>query len=191
MTGALAALALWTAPLPAAASIAGLYETQQMETAAALELQPGGHFRYALEYGAVSERGEGDWSFDGTAVHLTSNPMPPALHAIAIEAAEQCGRTRLPDIAEPISLKLLLSEVSGRTLYFADEGGGEAAAGAFRPGPAVILTGPEGGFTDEERALVRAAGNSVAVSLGPRILRAETAALAALAAYMALAGDWR
>lgn len=113
------------------------------------------------------------------------------LHAIAIEAAEQCGRTRLPDIAEPISLKLLLSEVSGRTLYFADEGGGEAAAGAFRPGPAVILTGPEGGFTDEERALVRAAGNSVAVSLGPRILRAETAALAALAAYMALAGDWR
>jgi len=84
MTGALAALALWTAPLPAAASIAGLYETQQMETAAALELQPGGHFRYALEYGAVSERGEGDWSFDGTAVHLTSNPMPPALHALEL-----------------------------------------------------------------------------------------------------------
>ena len=69
--------------------------------------------------------------------------------------------------------------------------GGEPAADAFRPGPALILIGPEGGFTEEERAVVRAAPNSVAISLGPRILRAETAALAALAAYMALAGDWR
>jgi 16S rRNA (uracil1498-N3)-methyltransferase len=78
-----------------------------------------------------------------------------------------------------------------RTLYFADESGGEPPADAFQPGPALILTGPEGGFTDEERALVRAAPNVVAISLGPRILRAETAALAALAAYMAIAGDWR
>jgi 16S rRNA (uracil1498-N3)-methyltransferase len=64
-------------------------------------------------------------------------------------------------------------------------------ADAFKPGPALILTGPEGGFTDEERALIRAAPGTVAVSLGPRILRAETAALASLAAYMAVAGDWR
>ena len=113
------------------------------------------------------------------------------LEAIAIEAAEQCGRTRLPEIAQPVPLKALLAGEAGRSLYFADEGGGEPAAGAFRPGPALILTGPEGGFTDEERALVRAAPGAVAVSLGPRILRAETAALAALAAYMALAGDWR
>jgi 16S rRNA (uracil1498-N3)-methyltransferase len=114
------------------------------------------------------------------------------LEAIAIEAAEQCGRTRLPEIAEPRPLKRLLDDLDpGRALYFADEGGGEPAAGAFKPGPALILIGPEGGFTDEERSAVRAAANAVPVSLGPRILRAETAALAALAAYMALAGDWR
>ena len=112
------------------------------------------------------------------------------LEAIAIEAAEQCGRTRLPDIEAPVRLAQLL-EQGGRQLYFADEGGGEPAASAFKPGPATILTGPEGGFTDEERASIRAAPNAVPISLGPRILRAETAALAALAAYMAVAGDWR
>ncbi|NUT00059.1 MAG: 16S rRNA (uracil(1498)-N(3))-methyltransferase [Sphingomonas sp.] len=112
------------------------------------------------------------------------------LESIAIEAAEQCGRTRLPAIEEPVSLAHFL-QAGDRTLYFADEGGGEHAASAFRPGPATILTGPEGGFADEERAAIRAAPNAVAVSLGPRILRAETAALAALAAYMAVAGDWR
>jgi 16S rRNA (uracil1498-N3)-methyltransferase len=114
------------------------------------------------------------------------------LESIAIEAAEQCGRTRLPQIAEPLPLKQLLdSGQPERPLYFADEVGGEAAAGAFKPGAAAILTGPEGGFTDEERASIRAAPGAVAISLGPRILRAETAALAALAAYMAVAGDWR
>jgi 16S rRNA (uracil1498-N3)-methyltransferase len=114
------------------------------------------------------------------------------LKAIAIEAAEQCGRTRLPEIAEPVSLSQLLKQREGaRTLYFADEAGGEPAASAFQPGPAMLLTGPEGGFTDEERAAIRAAPEAVPISLGPRILRAETAALAALAAYMALAGDWR
>lgn len=114
------------------------------------------------------------------------------LEAIAIEAAEQCGRTRLPEIATPVSLKRLLAERDAeRRLYFADEGGGEASAGAFEPGPAQILIGPEGGFTDDERQLIRAAPNAVPISLGPRILRAETAALAALAVYMAAAGDWR
>ena len=113
------------------------------------------------------------------------------LEAIAIEAAEQCGRTKLPEIAEPVTLKRLLADADpSRPLYFADERGGEAVSEAFRPGAALILTGPEGGFTDEERAAVRALPNSVPISLGPRILRAETAALAALAAYMAVAGDW-
>ncbi len=112
------------------------------------------------------------------------------LQSIAIEAAEQCGRTLLPEIAEPISLARLV-EQRGRTLYFADENGGEPAAIAFVPGPAIILTGPEGGFTNEERAAICAAPGTRAISLGPRILRAETAALAALSAYMALAGDWR
>ena len=114
------------------------------------------------------------------------------LEAIAMEAAEQCGRTRLPEIAGPLPLpRFLIDRNPLRTLYFADEPGGEPVAKAFKPGPAVILTGPEGGFTDEERAAVRAAQNAVAISLGPRILRAETAALAALSAYMAVAGDWR
>jgi 16S rRNA (uracil1498-N3)-methyltransferase len=111
------------------------------------------------------------------------------LEAIAIEAAEQCGRTRLPEIVQPVSLAQLLKE-EGRTLYFADEQGGEPVASAFRPGAATILTGPEGGFTDEERAKIRAVKDAMPISLGPRILRAETAALASLAAYMALAGDW-
>jgi 16S rRNA (uracil1498-N3)-methyltransferase len=114
------------------------------------------------------------------------------LEAIAVEAAEQCGRTRLPDIATPIALKDLLAlRDERRRLYFADERGGAVAADAFGPGPALILTGPEGGFTPEERDLIRAAPNALAISLGPRILRAETAALASLASYMAIAGDWR
>ena len=112
------------------------------------------------------------------------------LEAIAIEAAEQCGRTRLPEIVQPVPLAQLLKG-DGRTLYFADEAGGAPAASAFKPGPATILTGPEGGFTEEERAKIRAVRHGVPISLGPRILRAETAALASLAAYMALAGDWR
>jgi len=114
------------------------------------------------------------------------------LEVIAIEAAEQCGRTRLPDISEPLPLSHFLQfREASRPLYFADEAGGEPAASAFTSGPAAILTGPEGGFTADERAAIRAAPNAVPISLGPRILRAETAALAALAAYMAVAGDWR
>lgn len=112
------------------------------------------------------------------------------LQAIAIEAAEQCGRTLLPEIAEPVGLSAFLKQAAG-ALYFADENGGEPVGTAFQPGPATILTGPEGGFTAEERASISALPNVRAVSLGPRILRAETAALAAVAAYMALAGDWR
>ena len=79
----------------------------------------------------------------------------------------------------------------GRTLYFADEGGGEPAASTFRSGPSTILTGPEGGFTEDERATIRSEPTATAISLGPRTLRAETAALAAITTYMALAGDWR
>lgn len=114
------------------------------------------------------------------------------LQSIAIEAAEQCGRTRLPDLDEPLPLgHFLKHRQASRTLYFADEQGGDWTPDAFTAGPCAILTGPEGGFTDEEREAIRAAPNSVPISLGPRILRAETAALAALAVYMAVAGDWR
>jgi 16S rRNA (uracil1498-N3)-methyltransferase len=112
------------------------------------------------------------------------------LRAHIIEAAEQCGRTILPELAEPLPLAQFLHDGT-RALYFADESGGEPAASAFLPGAATILTGPEGGFSDDERTAIRAAPNAIAISLGPRILRAETAALAALAAYMTVAGDWR
>lgn len=114
------------------------------------------------------------------------------LHSIAVEAAEQCNRTSLPAIETPIQLAAYLKQRDpSATLYFADENGGEPAAKAFKPGPAVVLTGPEGGFSDEERELIRAQPNSIAISLGPRILRAETAALAAIATWMSVAGDWQ
>ncbi len=113
------------------------------------------------------------------------------LESIAIEATEQCGRTRVPQIVEPVQLRRFVEELDpSRHFYFADESGGEPMSSAFREGPAIILVGPEGGFADEERAFVRGAGANP-ISLGPRILRAETAALAALSAYMALVGDWR
>jgi 16S rRNA (uracil1498-N3)-methyltransferase len=110
-----------------------------------------------------------------------------------IEAAEQCGRTALPDLAEPVKLAALLRDwPAGRALYFADETGGAPAFEAMRarPGPAAILIGPEGGFDPEERDIIRALPEAVGISLGPRILRAETAAAAAAALWMAAAGDW-
>ena len=114
------------------------------------------------------------------------------LESIMVEAAEQCGRTVLPVLDEPMTLDKFLSQrEAGRTLYFADETGGDPLAASVTPGPALILTGPEGGFTDEERTAIRALPDTRAVSLGPRILRAETAALAAITGWMALAGDWR
>ena len=114
------------------------------------------------------------------------------MHSHIVEAAEQCGRTALATIAEPVKLDAWLKTLDpARTLYFADETGGDPSASAFQPGPATILTGPEGGFTPEEAGAIRALPNAKAISLGPRILRAETAALAAVTTYMALAGDWR
>ncbi len=114
---------------------------------------------------------------------------PERLAAIAVEAAEQCGRTRLPELAAPIKLGALLAEPGGR-LLFADETGGVPLLEALEPGPTTILIGPEGGFTPEERDRILGAG-ATGVGLGPRILRAETAALAAVSLYMAGAGDWR
>jgi 16S rRNA (uracil1498-N3)-methyltransferase len=114
--------------------------------------------------------------------------------AIVIEAAEQCARTALPGLADPMKLDALLASwPAERALFFADELGGEAAAEAFlgRSGPAALLIGPEGGFDDEERAAIRAHAAARPISLGPRILRGETAAIAATALWMAVAGDWR
>lgn len=113
------------------------------------------------------------------------------LMAHMIEAAEQCERTALPELAEPTKLDALLKGwPEDRTLYFADEQGGEPLAKVVAPGPAAILIGPEGGFTDEERAAIRALPQARPISLGPRILRADTAAVAAVSLWMAAAGDW-
>jgi 16S rRNA (uracil1498-N3)-methyltransferase len=119
------------------------------------------------------------------------NPERP--RAITIEAAEQCARTALPALADPVKLDALLADwPENRALFFADELGGEPATAAFaaHQGPAAILTGPEGGFDDAERAAIRAHPAARPISLGPRILRGETAAIAALAVWMGQAGDW-
>ena len=113
--------------------------------------------------------------------------------AVLIEAAEQCARTALPTIAAPIKLDALLKNwESGRTLFFADENGGEGAAAQFAAhrGPAALLTGPEGGFDQGERDAIRALAQARAITLGPRILRGETAAIAGTALWMGTVGDW-
>ena len=116
------------------------------------------------------------------------------MRTTATEAAEQCARTALPEITDMVPLaKLLADWPEDRALFFADELGGEAASPAFaaHTGSAAILIGPEGGFDDAERTRIRALRQARPVSLGPRILRAETAAIAATALWMATAGDWR
>jgi 16S rRNA (uracil1498-N3)-methyltransferase len=110
-----------------------------------------------------------------------------------IEAAEQCERTALPELAPTVRLeKLLKAWPAERMLFFCDERGGDPAptAMAAHLGPAAILIGPEGGFDDSENAAIRALPQAVPISLGPRILRAETAAIAAVSLWMATAGDW-
>ena len=112
---------------------------------------------------------------------------------ITTEAAEQCARTALPELAEPVKLDSLLRDwPQQRALFFADEEGGEPAAAAFAATgiPAAILIGPEGGFDDAERTAIRALPQARAITLGPRILRGETAAIAALSVWMAASGDW-
>jgi 16S rRNA (uracil1498-N3)-methyltransferase len=112
---------------------------------------------------------------------------------IVTEAAEQCARTALPELGTPHRLDAMLRDwPHDRTLFFADENGGEPAAAAFaaHAGPAALLIGPEGGFDDAERAAVRALPQARAIGLGPRILRAETAAIASIALWMGTAGDW-
>lgn len=118
---------------------------------------------------------------------------PERARTIVTEAAEQCARTALPELAEPVKLESLLRDwPDDRALFFADEAGGEPAASQFgaHDGPAALLIGPEGGFDDEERALIRAHPQARPITLGPRILRGETAGIAATALWMAIAGDW-
>jgi 16S rRNA (uracil1498-N3)-methyltransferase len=117
------------------------------------------------------------------------------MKANAIEAAEQSGRLSVPEIGEPIALdKLLGGWESTRRLVFCDEAGeAPPAAHAMRDagrGPWAIIIGPEGGFDPDERSRLRQQSFVVPVSLGPRIMRADTAALAALALWQSTLGDW-
>ena len=118
------------------------------------------------------------------------------MRANAVEAAEQSARLSVPATREPAALgKLLAAWPNGRRLIFCDEGEDTrpiaAVLTAENDQPFAILTGPEGGFDPSERQLLRAQPFVVPVSLGPRILRADTAALAALAIWQSVKGDWR
>ncbi|HUD31078.1 MAG TPA: 16S rRNA (uracil(1498)-N(3))-methyltransferase [Novosphingobium sp.] len=118
---------------------------------------------------------------------------PERAQTIVTEAAEQCARTALPVVEPVLKLDALLRDwPQDRALFFADEQGGEPAAAAFaaHQGPAALLVGPEGGFDEDERALVRAHPQARAITLGPRILRAETACISAIGVWMATVGDW-
>jgi len=117
------------------------------------------------------------------------------LDAIAMEAAEQTGRLDVPTVEDPEKLADILDGWDpARKLVFCDEGGDalpafQALAGS--QAPAAILIGPEGGFSPEERERLRSLPFVTPVSLGPRILRADTAAISALTLWQAAAGDWR
>ena len=121
------------------------------------------------------------------------------LAANAIEAAEQCGLTSVPEILDPVPLGRLLADwetrAPGRLILFCDEGMAAASPLAVlqqadRERPWAILIGPEGGFDEEERRRLHARPDTLAVSLGPRIMRADTAAVAAMAAFQLVIGDW-
>jgi 16S rRNA (uracil1498-N3)-methyltransferase len=119
------------------------------------------------------------------------------MRANAIEAAEQCGILSLPDIAPPTALaQVLAAWQPNRHLVFCDEAAATAdpllALAAVPPrAPLAVLIGPEGGFADDERTALLKLPNVIRVSLGPRILRADTAAVAAIALIQAAIGDWR
>jgi len=120
------------------------------------------------------------------------------MRANAIEAAEQCGVLAVAECHDPQSLaKALDGWPPGRLLVFCDEGAASAnpvevlAPFRGRTGGFAVLVGPEGGFSQDERAVLHKRADTVAISLGPRILRADTAAVAALAVVQATLGDWR
>jgi 16S rRNA (uracil1498-N3)-methyltransferase len=116
------------------------------------------------------------------------------LAAIAVEAAEQTGRLDMPAVEAPRKLDRLLADWPGqRALMFCDEAGDAppalAALGERHAGPWGVLVGPEGGFSPIERPMIRAMPAAVPVSLGPRILRADTAVISALTLWQATLGD--
>jgi len=120
------------------------------------------------------------------------------MRANVIEAAQQCGILSLPEVAEPAAFKEAIGRADpGRLLVFCDEDAdvkdpvAALAAAARAELPLAVLIGPEGGFAEEERKALLGRPNVVRIALGPRILRADTAAVAALALVQAALGDWR
>lgn len=116
------------------------------------------------------------------------------LQAIAVEASEQTGRLDVPQVVEPVKLQRMLADWEvGRRLLFCDEAGDAkpVLAAVDEPGPWAILIGPEGGFSPTEREILRALPYATPATLGPRILRADTAAISALTLWQAAIGDWR
>jgi len=131
------------------------------------------------------------------------------MRANAVEAAEQCGILRVPEVLEPVKLERAIAEWdAARRLVFCDEAaavanpiealaGGRPSGSDTLPGtrgigpPLAVLIGPEGGFAPEERDRLRAMDCAVPLSLGPRILRADTAAVTALSLWQATLGDWK
>ncbi len=120
---------------------------------------------------------------------------PDRLRAHMIEAAEQCGGLTVPELAEAMKLSAVLDQWPERALVFCDEARtappAEAAlAGLERGTPVSILIGPEGGFAPEEKERIAGLARAIPVSLGPRVLRADTAAVAAIALVQSMLGDW-
>jgi 16S rRNA (uracil1498-N3)-methyltransferase len=121
------------------------------------------------------------------------------MEANAVEAAEQCGILSIPGIDDPVPLRTLIDGWAkgegSRRIVFCDEGGETSdpmgILSALAPSPLAVLIGPEGGFSAAERELLRAQPFVTAIPLGPRIMRADTAAVAALALVQATLGDWR
>ena len=141
------------------------------------------------------------------------------MRANAIEAAEQCGVLAIPEVVEPVALERAIAALEpARLLVFCDENAenadpvralsehamrsagqtqnaapGTPEQGRTAPlcGPLAVMIGPEGGFSEAERAMLIRRPNTVRIALGPRILRADTAAVAALAVVQAVLGDWR
>lgn len=115
------------------------------------------------------------------------------MRANAVEAAEQCNLVFVPEVLEPVKLSAALGAWDGRALVYCDETAAIsnplAALRVLRT-PAAVLIGPEGGFTDEERGILKSLAFVTPIGLGPRIMRADTAAVAALTLVQAVLGDW-
>ena len=158
----------------------------------------------------ATELGVGEFQPVQTAHTNSMKLNSERLAAIALEAAEQCERLSVPTITPVIKLEAFLEDLpTDRALVFCDEAGDEPDArwgGRGGRAPALldalrdhakaldqvtVLIGPEGGFTPAERRAIRAHDRAIAVTLGPRILRADTAAIAALTLIQAACGDWR